>query len=783
MRCSIFHRAFAAGVFLASASSVFAAPSSEDIGGGVKLSALEGEADTKVSNGFAKDGLEIANTCARRARRVTAVNADDVDIAEILVRCEAWAAYALIELSKPPEAIQAAERALAAAAAIPLTAETTRFDALNFALRAAVSAHESDADWTTALAFAERSVDLNTAAIDADPFDDDARWGLVLALTYRGDVRLNIDGDEAAAKDFAKAKVEATDLTARHPRLANLHRDSAILSERLGDVERRAGALDAAERHYRDALALHQDLIFGEGASVSRMRDKLIVLARLAELSDEAGGDLDAAAERYRDVVVAARVLRKMAPESPATFNQLSSNLRKLASVQRRRSEYGAAIALLREALELSELTGETGPNLAWTLSDLAVSLRLGGDPKAALPANERAVALYREDFTADPDDPTAARNLSVAIERRADTLLDLKKPDLYADGMVEAAKLAIAAARLVAGEKAETSLGLAPPQVSTANLADVADAAYDLTLAAEARESYGDLKTAIGEYDAAVDIFTAILTFDPTLETHAGRRSWALSQIGGLLEFAGKRNDASRYYRRALSFDRIWVKRQPDSRFWRRNLAISLRQIGALETASGAFSSTFQLLSESANIHEALTQRKETAPRDWSDLSRSQTSLTTLLHKHGYGEKAVKTGEKALASARRAMNAPDSDARATDQYIDAALTILDVLHDLDRRAALVRLLEEYLPIAERRAQSSPQDPDRLRAVMHAHWHRALVGDKSETFHWREVIRVLSLIDQTGRMTQVDLNNLADAQENLVNSISRGLCTMRDGRF
>jgi serine/threonine-protein kinase len=196
----------------------------------------------------------------------------------------------------------------------------------------------------------------------------------------------------------------------------------AIRRAGLGDDHRAVGITAnnlAAAFYYQgklDTAISIQDFAVGSlSRSVGPDHQRTIVALGNAAAFKRALGQWDAAEASYRELL--ARQTKLQGRDHPVTARTITQ----LATVLTDRNTATAAARaegeqLLREALAIQETKlGAAHPNVATTLDRLAGVVADLGDPKAALPLQERALAIHRAAF-GELNASTAASTARLAI-------------------------------------------------------------------------------------------------------------------------------------------------------------------------------------------------------------------------------------------------------------------------------------------------------------------------------------------------------------------------------
>jgi tetratricopeptide (TPR) repeat protein len=195
--------------------------------------------------------------------------------------------------------------------------------------------------------------------------------------------------------------------------LANQPRIQATLMDTLGTVYMGLGLYSQARPLLDRAVATRR----------SEMGDEPLLLSdSLSHLGDvlTRQAQFDAAEKVYREAIA----VESARPKDRASQEQLASSLYGFGVLLARQGHYAEAQKNLREALARQQsLYGAMNPDVARTVKDLAQAVEDGGDLNAALPLMESAVAMQRKlrGNEPHPDLAEAINDLALLHQLRGD--------------------------------------------------------------------------------------------------------------------------------------------------------------------------------------------------------------------------------------------------------------------------------------------------------------------------------------------------------------------------
>lgn len=220
----------------------------------------------------------------------------------------------------------------------------------------------------------------------------------------------------------------------------------------------------------------------------------------------------------------------------------------------------------MQAALDLRLSLVAADPGMLAFLSDAARSQTTlaefdlaQGDPASAEPLIADAVAKHVKLAGAAPDDPVVLRELSIAQNIHASTLMQLNRNS----EAVETAKASL--------ETADRLLQIAPNDTEHLH-----DRLVTLNRLGDAQFALGDSKAAVESFKAMVEVGNKLLDIDAYSTPWANDVGIALERLGDAQSAAGDVAAALKSQQDALAL-RDWLNQQdPSNPDWYRNLALS---------------------------------------------------------------------------------------------------------------------------------------------------------------------------------------------------------------
>jgi tetratricopeptide (TPR) repeat protein len=387
----------------------------------------------------------------------------------------------------------------------------------------------------------------------------------------------------------------------------------ATLMDTLGSVYMGLGLYGQARPLLDRALATRRS---------QSQEDPLLLSNSLSHLGDllTRQAQLDAAEQVYREAIR----IESLRPNDPVSRVQLANSLYGFGVLLARQGGYADAQKNLREALARQQaLYGAVHPDIARTLKDLAQAVVDGGDPNAALPLMQSAVAMQRQlrGNEPHPDLAEAINDLALLYEVRGDY-----------DESEKFYRESIAMKRRLYGDQ--------HPEIAS-TLENLASALHDK----------GDLERAEPLYRQSLAMWRALLG-----ETHP-EVAMALHNLASLQYDRGATRQALATQREALAiFRNVYPHDHP-------TVAIVLNVIGFWLTLSGDYDEADR------DIREALAMRRRLLGERHPSVASSEIGLATL-------QVAQRHYPEALATARDATDIYTTALSATHWRTAAAMSV-----------------------------------------------------------------------------------------------------------
>jgi tetratricopeptide (TPR) repeat protein len=295
------------------------------------------------------------------------------------------------------------------AAALNLLRNALRLDGVDDSTRIRLLNAAADlalltAELVEAATYAEQSVALEEQRAAADPATPEALRNLSVSLNRLGDID-RARGDLDAAYARYSRSLDLAERLAAQLATPEALRDLSVSLILLGDIDRARGDLDVAYARFSRGLDLRERLA-AQLATPEALRDLSLSLHRLGDI-DQDRGDLDAAYARYgRGLDLAERLAAQLA--TPEALRGLSISLNQLGDIDRARGDLEAASTRYSRSLDLAErlaaqlATPQALRGLLLSLERLAAVERDRGNAQRADALQQRAA-----DVDASLDRPT----------------------------------------------------------------------------------------------------------------------------------------------------------------------------------------------------------------------------------------------------------------------------------------------------------------------------------------------------------------------------------------
>jgi tetratricopeptide (TPR) repeat protein len=440
----------------------------------------------------------------------------------------------------------------------------------------------------------------------------------------------------------------------------------ATLMDTLGTVYTGLGLYGQARPLLERSVAAHRSVAGDDPLPLSVSLDHLgDLLSRQAQF--------DAGEKAYREAIR----IESAAASEPRGQAELATTLYGLGVLQAEEGHHADAEKTLREALRRQHaLYGESNPDIARTLKDLARAVADGGDLNAAIPLMESAVAMQRKLRGSEPhpDVAEAVNDLALLKWQRGDydeaaqlfgesiamyrRVLGDKHPYIAAELSNLAATLRDKGDLARAEPIYEQALAMNRELLGDAHPA-VADLLNEL---ASAQYAQGDIAHALANERESLAVYRRVFTKD-NLEV-----ARVLNRIGFWLTLAGQYDEADRDTRDALEMRRRLVgEHHPD-------VASSLIGLATLEVAQGKFPDALESARSAAEIYTA-----SLSPSHWRTAAAESAEGAALTGLGRYPEaESLLTHSYAVLS--KDSGAPPSFRTLAEQY-------RDMLHRRERLA------------------------------------------------------------------------------------------------
>ncbi|MDP3197996.1 caspase family protein [Tabrizicola sp.] len=410
----------------------------------------------------------------------------------------------------------------------------------------------------------ETALAISEALVADYPGDTVIRRNLSVSYERIGDMLVD-EGDYPAALDtYGKALTIREELAALDPDNKPRQRDLAINFDRIGDTQRFIGDTDSALLAHQAALSIRQNLAALDPTNMVWQQDLLVSLDRMGDLHFGAN-DFVAALDAQETARAIAESIVALSPDDPTRQADLGLALQKIADIKAAMGDSAGARDMLQSALTLRLAVADADP-LPRLQRDAALSLiamaeldLADGNPAAAEPLIADAVGRQTLLAGAAPGDTLALRDLSIAQNIHASTLMQLGR---------NSEAVSVATASL---ETADRLLQLGP---------EVPDHMHDrlvtLNRLGDAQVALGDNLAAVRSFKAMVDQGNRLLDVDPYSTAWANDLALALDRLGNAQSATGDVAAALKSHQDALALRDWLVAQDPSNPLWYRNLALS---------------------------------------------------------------------------------------------------------------------------------------------------------------------------------------------------------------
>ena len=469
------------------------------------------------------------------------------------------------------------------------------------------------AAFQTALAIAE-------ALVTEYPTDTVIRRNLSVSYERIGDMLVDEGDYPAALETYGKALAIREELAALDPGNKPRQRDLAINFDRIGDAQRFIGDTDSALLAHQAALSIRQNLAALDPTNMVWQQDLLVSLDRMGDLHFD-GNDFVAALEAQETARSIAEGIVALNPDEPIRQADLGLALQKIADIKTAMGDTTGAREVLQSALALRLALADADPaprfqrDAALTLTAMAEMDLAAGDPAAAEPLIADAVARQTLMAGAAPADSLVLRDLSIAQNIHASTLMQLGRNS-------EAVTVAMASL-----ETADRLLQLGP---------DVPDHMHDrlvtLNRLGDAQVALGDNRAAVESFLAMVDQGNQLLDIDPYSTGWANDLALALERLGTAQSTTGDVAAALKSHQDSLALRDWLVSQDPSNALWYRNLALSRASVATALSDREDFDTALTHQEESLRIMRDLAAAYPDDPWYRIDLVRALDQTAVLL-------------------------------------------------------------------------------------------------------------------------------------------------------
>ena len=431
----------------------------------------------------------------------------------------------------------------------------------------------------TALALLTATGSVIRQLAEADPTSAVKQRDLSVSYNKLGDVS-KLAGDLQAARDFFEkglgiSRKLAEDDPDRNN--ADKQRDLFVSYIKLGDVSMSSGDLQAARDFFEKGLGISFELAEDDPDrnNADKQRDLSVSYIKLGDVSKLAG-NLQAARD-YFDKGLGIR--RKLAEDDPDRNNadkqrDLSITFYKLGEVSQEEGNLKAARVYFEDGLRISRKLAKDDPTNAVKKSDLSNSYdRLGvvskaeRDLKAARDYFEKGLRIRRKLAKRDPTNAVKKRDLFVSYDR----LGDVSK----AEGNLKTAQV-----YFKKGLRISRKLAKDDPT----NADKKRDLSYSYEVLGDVSVAAGDLKAARVYFEDGLRIRRKLAKRDPN---SAQKQSDLSRSLAKLAELSMKEEDwqtALAFMEPSLAICEQLAGMDPLNQIWQNNVQVSRRMVKQIQ-------------------------------------------------------------------------------------------------------------------------------------------------------------------------------------------------------
>jgi tetratricopeptide (TPR) repeat protein len=349
------------------------------------------------------------------------------------------------------------------------------------------------------------------------------------------------------------------------------------------------------------------------------------------------------------------------------------------------------ARGLQRQLVESGEIASDLLHSEVGALTELATTLRLQGDTRAALEAAERAREIASALIARAPDNARWQHDLAVSHERVG----DIQMAEGRREQALESYRVNLAIMeRLVARDPDNVEWRRGLPT--------------SLRKIALALEASGRTEEALDTVHRRLTLVEALIASNPSDRSAQRDLSITHIEIGDLLVSMGRREEALAAYRRSIEIDERLVAADPSDTASHRDLSISNDRIANIQLAMGRAEDAL------ASYRKSLVIRLKLAATDrgntqWQhDVSQSLDFVGNVLVTLGRNAEALDIYRQRLAIAELLASADRGNAEWQRDLAFSMSKLGNVLSRTGRRDEALTLYRQSLAIIERFASADP---------------------------------------------------------------------------
>ena len=330
---------------------------------------------------------------------------------------------------------------------------------------------------------------------------------------------------------------------------------------------------------------------------------------------------------------------------------------------QELRNRQGMPVELTRKILDRARglqrqlvESGEIAPDLLHSevgaLTELATTLRLQGDTRAALEAAERAREIASALTARAPDNARWQHDLAVSHER----IGDIQMAEGRREQALESYRMNLAIMeKLVASDPGNVEWRRGLP-TSLRNIA-------------LALEASGRTVEALDTVRKRLTLVEALIALDPEDRSAQRDRSITHIELGDLLVSMGRREEALAAYRRSIEIDERLVAADASDTASQRDLSISNDRIGNVQLAMGRAEDALASYRKSLAIRSKLAATDRGNTQWQNDVSQSLGLVGDVLVTLGRNAEALDIYRQRLAIVEALASADRGNAEARPRF------------------------------------------------------------------------------------------------------------------